>query len=120
MAKKQQKDPTEAIREAAAAFPDVASGTSCNQSSFKTAAGAFLYVGPGAKGVGFKAMFKLDASLEEARALAEREPDRFEVGSTRWVTTRFSAERPLAKRIWGKWLKESRAAVSGNGPRKKA
>ncbi|MEM7478169.1 MAG: hypothetical protein AAF483_24545 [Planctomycetota bacterium] len=101
------KDPTEAIRNAAAAFPKVVAGTACNQSSFKTKTGSFLFIGPGAKGVGFKAMFKLDQSMAQAKSLAEKEPDRFEVGKTGWVTVRFTAEKPLAKSIWSKWLKES-------------
>ena len=105
MARKQ--DPTEPIRKRAAAFPEASSGTSCNQTSFKTGKVAFLYTGPGPKGQGFKAMFKLVRSLEQARKLAAQDPDRFGVGSTRWVTARFSAEKPLPKSIWEKWLKES-------------
>jgi len=101
------KDPTEHLRIKAAAFPAVVPGTSCNQTSFKTAKGAFLYVGPGAKGVGFKAMFKLEASMPRARALASKKPDRFEVGSNGWVTARFTSENPLPRSIWEKWLKES-------------
>ena len=101
------KDPTEALKNAAAAFPDVVEGLSCNQSSYKAGKKAFLYVGPGPKGVGYKAMFKLDESLEAAQSLAESEPDRFEIGVGNWVTTRFSDERPLPKKIWGRWLKES-------------
>ena len=100
-------DPTDAIRKKAVTFPAVASGTSCNQSSFKTAKGAFLYIGPGAKGKGFKAMFKLKHSMPHARELATTHPDRFEVGSTGWVTTRFTTEEPLPKSIWEKWLDES-------------
>ena len=100
-------DPTEPIREKAASFPEVAKGTSCNQSSFKAGKGSFLFIGPGAKGVGFKAMFKLEHSMSQARKLASKEPDRFEVGSTGWVTTRFTAEKPLPKSIWEKWLQES-------------
>lgn len=66
MAKRQKalpNDATEAIRMRAAEFPDVLKGTSCNQSSFKTASGSFLFIGPGAKGVGFKAMLKLGDSM---------------------------------------------------------
>lgn len=100
-------DPTLPIREKAAAFPDVAKGTSCNQSSFKAGKKSFLFIGPGAMGIGFKAMFKLDRSMDQARQLAEREPDRFEVGNTGWVTTRFTAEKPLPKSIWTRWLQES-------------
>jgi len=99
-------DPTTAMREMAAAFPEVAAGTSCTQSSFKTRS-AFLFVGPGTGGRGFKAMFKLARSLPQAEALAAARPDRFEVGTTRWVTARFTAEEPLPASIWRKWLKES-------------
>ena len=109
------KDPTEPIREKAAAFPAVLMGTSCNQSSFRAGKGAFLYLGPGAKGQGYKAMFKLDRSMPQARELAAAEPARFEVASTGWVTTRFSAEKPLPKSIWRKWLKESYDLCCGTG-----
>ena len=101
------KDPTGAIRAMAAEFPDVVKGTSCTQSSFKTKKGAFLYIGPGAKGQGFKAMFKLDSSHAKAAELADKDPDRFELGSGQWVVARFSAEKPLQKTLWSKWLKES-------------
>jgi hypothetical protein len=100
-------DPTDAIRNKAAGFPDVAPGTSCNQSSFKVGKRAFLYIGPGAKGRGFKAMFKLDQSMPQAKDLAATHPDRFEVGSTGWVTTRFTAEEPLPEAVWKTWLDES-------------
>jgi hypothetical protein len=100
-------DPTDAIRAKAAAFPAVAPGTSCNQSAFKVGKRAFLYIGPGAKGRGFKAMFKLDQSMPQARELAITHPDRFEVGSTGWVTTRFTAEEPLPESVWDTWLEES-------------
>ena len=113
-------DPTEPIREKAASFPEVAKGTSCNQSSFKTGKGAFLFIGPGAKGVGFKAMFKLEHSMSQARKLASKEPDRFEVGSTGWVTTRFTAEKPLPKSIWEKWLQESYDICCGSSKGNKA
>lgn len=107
-----EKDPTKAICDAAAALPDAIAGTSCNQTSFKLGKVAFLYIGPGAKGVGYKAMFKLDGSVDQATKLAEKEPDRYQVGSTAWVTVRFTAEKPLAKTIWQKWLKESYGIVA--------
>lgn len=106
-------DPTEDIRNRAAAYPIVAAGTSCNQSAFKVGTKAFLYIGPGKKGVGFKAMFKLDESLPRARELAGEYPGRFEVGSTAWVTTRFTAEEPLPETVWGPWLDESYALAGG-------
>jgi len=107
MPRKDPEDPTDPIRETAAAFPEVLKGTSCTQSAFKTKRSAFLYIGPGTKGQGFKAMFKLERSLPQATQLAAKQPDRFEVGNTSWVTTRFTAEKPLPKTIWTKWLEES-------------
>ncbi len=100
-------DPTEPIRAMAAAFPEVAQGTSCNQGSFKVGKSSFLFIGPGAKGQGYKAMFKLDRSLPQARKLAASDPTHFEVGGIGWVTARFTAEKPLSRSIWEKWLKES-------------
>ena len=109
------QDPTDPIRRKAVTFPAVAKGTSCNQSSFKAGKGSFLFIGPGAKGQGFKAMFKLDRSIPMARELAAKDPGRFEVGSTAWVTTRFTTEKPLPKTIWEKWLKESYDLTCGAG-----
>lgn len=116
-----ERDPTLAMRNEAAAFPEVERGTSCNQSSFKTKKGAYLFVGPGSKGIGHKAMFKLLASMPQARELAAREPARFEVGKTGWVTARFSAEAPLPEKIWRAWLRESyELACGGASPAPKA
>jgi hypothetical protein len=106
------KDPTEAMRAAAAALPDVETGSSCTQTSFKVGKTAFLYIGPGAKGVGFKAMLKLDQSLAQAKEMAEKEPDRYSAG-TGWVTLRFSAEKPIPKTLWNKWIKESHGICAG-------
>ena len=100
-------DPTDPIRQAAAAFPAVAKGTSCTQSSFKAGKGTFLFIGPGPKGKGFKAMFRLKRSLPQAKKLAASDPDRFEVASNGLVTTRFTAEDPLPRSVWKKWLGES-------------
>ena len=113
------QDPTEPIRKQAVTFPAVDKGASCNQSSFNAGKIAFLYIGPGPKGKGFKAMFKLERSRAQAEKLAQKDPDRFEVGSTSWVTTRFTADKPLAKTIWEKWLKESYELAAGSGPSNK-
>lgn len=112
-------DPTDPIRQKAVAFPEVAKGTSCNQSSFKAGRGAYLYIGPGARGRGFKAMFKLKRSIPQAKNLAVENPERFEVGSTGWVTTRFSAEEPLPRSIWEPWLEESYELSCSSGARKR-
>lgn len=113
------QDPTDAIRRHAMTFPGVGKGASCNQSAFKAGKGTFLFVGPGPKGVGFKAMFKLRASMAEALELAARHPKRFEVGATGWVTARFTAEEPLPKQTWKRWLAESYQLTCGAGDTRK-
>ena len=113
-------DPTDPIRQKAVTFPGVAKGTACTQSSFKAGRGTFLFIGPGPKGQGFKAMFKLKQSMPQAVKFAAKEPGRFEVSTTGWVTTRFTADKPLPKAIWQKWLAESYEVSYGSpSPRKK-
>ncbi len=99
------KDPTEPIRLKASQYPQVDEGTSCTQSSFKTGGTAFLFIGE--QGGRSKAMFKLGASRAEAEKLAKKAPKDFQVGSSVWVTARFSAENPLPTKLWQKWLDES-------------
>ena len=103
-------NPTQVICDKAMTYPDVETGTSCNQTFFKakTAKAKFLFIGPGAKGIGFKAMFKLDISIPHAQKLAAKEPNRFQSpAKAGWVTVRFTAENPIPKNVWEKWLDES-------------
>ena len=112
-------DPTAEIRERAASFPLVDEGTACTQASFKACNQGFLYIGP--QGGRYKAMFKLAASRSEAEQLATERPDDFQVGSTAWVTARFTTEKRLPKKLWQKWLKESYdLATTGKSTAKKA
>ena len=99
------KDATEAIRKKASQFPDVDEGTSCTQTSYKVGKTAFLYIGE--QGGRHKAMFKLDKSRAQAEELAKKQPDNYGVGKTAWVTARFTDAKPMPKRVWEKWLKES-------------
>ena len=101
------KDPTEPIRLAASQLPEVDAGTACTQTSFKAGKKAFLFCGP--QGKRYKAMFKLDASRAEAERLAAADPDRFDVGAGPWITARFTADDPMPKKLWKKWLDESYA-----------
>lgn len=98
-------DPTEPIRLKAGQYAGVDEGTACTQSSFKTGKKAFLYIGE--QGGRYKAMFKLLDSIPEAAELAEKAPDDYQIGQNRWVTARFSAEKPMPKQLWEKWLDES-------------
>ncbi len=41
-------------------------------------------------------------------------------GVGNWATTRFTAEDPLPKKIWSRWLKESYAGATKIARRKKA
>ena len=113
-----KKDPTEQIRLKASRYPGVDEGTACTQSSFKTGKKAFLYIGM--QGGRYKAMFKLQKSMPEAVKLADKEPERFQVGSTAWVTARFSADEPMPKKLWEKWLDESYELSTTSGKAKKA
>jgi predicted DNA-binding protein (MmcQ/YjbR family) len=108
-----KKDPTEPIRLEASRYPGVDKGTACTQSSFKTGKQAFLYIGT--QGGRYKAMFKLQASMPEAVKLAQKDPDLYQAGSTGWVTARFTAERPMPKKLWEKWLDESYELSLGAG-----
>lgn len=102
-----KQNPTSLICKKAESLDGVTKGTSCNQTSFKVGKNSFLFIGPGAKGVGFKAMFYLQKSLPQAVKLAEKEPDRYQAGSKGWVTVRFTAKKPIPKPVWEKWLNES-------------
>ncbi len=114
---KNDKDPTEPIRLKASRYPQVDEGTACTQSSFKTGGKAFLYIGE--QGGRYKAMFKLKDSIPEASKLAKKDPDDYQLGSTAWVTARFTAAKPMPKRLWEKWLDESYALSAPGGAGKK-
>ena len=112
-------DPIQPICEMAGSFADVETWMSCNQNAFKVGKVSFLFIGPGNKGVGYKAMFKLDKSLGQATKLAEKDADRIQVGVNGWVTARFTDKKPLAKTVWKKWLKESYELTINRGLAKK-
>lgn len=114
MAVNKHKDPTEPIRLKASLYPAVAEGTACTQSAFKTSKRAFLYVGM--QGGRYKAMFKLQQSMSQATKLAKDNPDNYEIGLNGWVTARFTADKPMPKRLWEKWLDESyQLSLAGGG-----
>lgn len=92
----------------ALSYPDIVQGESCNQLSFKAAKGKFLFIGPGPKGQGYKAMFKLRESLPEADKLSSKYPNHYQVGASGgWVTIRFDDQNPIPETTWEAWLEES-------------
>ncbi len=112
------KDPTEAIRQKASRYPGVDEGTACTQASFKVGKKSFLYVGM--QGGRYKLMFKLKDSIPEATGLAKKYPDNYAAGSVGWVTARFTAEDPMPKELWQRWMDESYHLCAASGSRKKA
>ena len=107
------KDPTQPIRQKASQYAGVDEGTACTQSSFKVGKKSFLFIGE--QGGRYKAMFKLKDSISEANKLAKKSPEDYQVGNTAWVTARFSAEKPMPKKVWEKWLEESYQLSAGAG-----
>ncbi len=114
-----KKDPTEPMRLKASRYPRVDEGTACTQSSFKVGKKSFFFVGM--QGGRYKAMFKLQESMPEARELAKKDPDLYQAqeGSSGWVTARFTSEKPMPKRLWQKWLDESYALSTSSSTGKK-
>jgi len=99
-----ETDATYLIRLKAGSYAGVDEGTACTQSSFKVGGKGFLYIGE--QGGRHKAMFKLNNSMSQAIELAQKDPDRFEVGSI-WVTARFTDDEPMQQELWEAWLDES-------------
>ncbi len=111
-------DPTAPIRLKASRYPGVDEGTACTQSSFKSGKKAFLFIGM--QGGRYKAMFKLQTSIPEATRLAKKDPDCYQVGTGGWVTARFTADSPIPKATWQKWLDESYALSTAGSSAKPA
>jgi len=112
-----KNDAMEPIKQAASCLPATQIGTSCNQTSFKVNKKAFLYIG--VQGGRYKAMFKLKESRGQAIELAKKEPDCYEVGSTAYVTVRFTDDKPMPTKLWKKWLDESYQLSAGKAVPKK-
>jgi hypothetical protein len=99
------------IIEHAGQYNNTEQGQSCTQTSFKTNKKAFLFIGE--QGGLYKAIFKLDASKEDAIQLAKTEPKNYQAGNGVWVTARFSDEEPIPTKRWQQWLEESYRLSSG-------
>jgi predicted DNA-binding protein (MmcQ/YjbR family) len=95
----------QSLRKAALSFPDVevaiaCKGTALESHSFKVAKKSFLFLRPA------QVMLKLDASLEEAKHIAERNPEACKVGAGGWVTIQLGQQAVSIKEI-KRWIDES-------------
>ena len=93
------------LKSIALALPQTEEGTSCNKTAFKAGNKNFLFVGE-EDGI-WDAKLKLDESLSEASALAEKSPDNYGVGGTGWVTLEFPGSKGPPKKLLERWVKES-------------
>jgi hypothetical protein len=96
---------TKTLRATALRLPDTEEGVACEgtaleKRTIKVRRKAFLFLGAA------DAMLKLGDSKVEAAKLAAKEPDRYKVGATGWVTVKFGDEPPPAG-LLKRWIDES-------------
>ena len=96
---------TQALRDHAMTFPETSEGASCVNRAFKVRKKNFLFVGEKDDG-SCKVMLKLKPSLDEAEGIASAD-DRFEVGSSGWVTVRFNTSDLPDVELLKRWVSES-------------
>ena len=93
-------------------------GTALEKRTVKASGKAFLFLGPK------DLMLKLGASLQQARKLAQDDPERCKAGASGWVTIRFERGLPLSVARLRAWVGESHALLSKTpaavGPRETA
>ncbi len=99
------------LRALALRYPEAAEGVACKgtaleSSVFKARDKSFLFIGSAELKV------KLRESLAEAARLATEEPGRYRVGSSGWVTVRFSPDEPLPLELLKRWTDESYRVVA--------
>ena len=94
----------QALRNLALKYPGTEEGVACEGTSLekrtiKAGGKAFLFLGPR------DAMLKLRDSLPEATRLASKEPGRYKVGGSGWVTVTLAEPVPLD--VLKRWIDES-------------
>lgn len=94
-----------ALRKFALRLPETEEGVACEGTAleartFRTAKKSFLFLRAA------DARLKLDASLKEAAALAEKDPKRFEVGTGGWVLVKLDHATDAIDRL-ERWVTES-------------
>jgi hypothetical protein len=99
------------LRTQALSLPETSEGTSCVNRAFKVRKKNFLFVGEKLmheNEMQVRVMLKLDASLDEARAMND---PRIDVGNTGWVTVRFAPDDVPDERLLSAWVVESFRAL---------
>lgn len=94
------------LRKFALRYPEAEEGIACKDtalecSAFKARKKTFFFLGH------TDAKVKLGASLGEAAKLAAKEPDRYQVGSSGWVSIKFGADAPPPLDVLERWIDES-------------
>ena len=79
----------------------VCEGTAIESRTVKAKKKAFLFLRT------TEARLKLAASLEEAAALAARDPNRYSVGAHGWVLVKFEGPSRFPLDVLKRWVKES-------------
>ena len=102
------------MRAFASELPDVEEGIACEGTviekvTFKVRKKAFLFLGTK------DLMLKLSDSRAEAEKLASKEPARFKVGASGWVSVQLEGDPPRA--ILEKWIAESHRGYAENTKR---
>lgn len=110
---------TETMRAAGLALPDVAEGVACEgtaieKRTLKVAGKAFLFLGLA------DAMLKLEASIDEARAIEAKAPAHCKVGKGGWTKLALDGKAPAPPSVLARWVAESHALMRGAAPAKKA
>src|ERR1700733_9236247 len=96
----------EPLRKHALALPDAVEGVACEgtpaeRRTVRTNEKAFVFLGTA------DVMLKLADSLDEARPLAAKEPDRYRPGSGGWTKISFDASSPPDVPRLKRWIEES-------------
>ena len=98
-------DASERLRTQALELPEVEEGSSCVNRAFKAGGKNFAFVGERRGDCTLR--LKLRDALPEVEALAERQPDRYEVGSGGWTLVVFPPDDPPNADQTERWITES-------------
>jgi hypothetical protein len=96
---------SETIRAHAMTFPETVEGASCVNRAFKAGGKNFVFLGEKTDECNIR--LKLAASIPEIEALAEHDPDHWQVGKGGWAMLRFAPDHPPPVADLERWITES-------------